>query len=69
VPRKCKFRFTRVPEGSGSLPEACPEACLLFVVFAAVPEGSGRFPEACPEACLKGFLIPRPEASGRFPEA
>jgi hypothetical protein len=61
--------FTAVPEGSGRFPEACPEACFVFVRILAVPEGSGRFPEACPEACLKTLISRIPEDSGRFPEA
>ena len=64
-----RCRFIAVPEGSGRFPEACPEACFIFVRMLAVPEGSGRFLEACPEACLKRSIHRIPEASGRFPEA
>ena len=63
------YSFVAVPEGSGRFPEACPEACFIFVRMLAVPEGPGRFPEACPEACLKTSIYRIPEASGRFRKA
>ena len=50
------FGFAALPEGSGSLPEACLEAHRMLRL-SPCSEAPQRFSEASPEGVREGFAI------------